>query len=288
MAYLDIENLYKNRDIFLFRECYATEKIHGTSAHIRWKDGKVSFFAGGVDHESFVKLFDESKLLGAFITLAQPEVVIYGEAYGGKCQKMSETYGKNLRFVAFECRVGTHWLAVPRAEFMATQLGLDFVPYRIIPATVAAIDAEIMFDSVQAVKVGMGTGHMREGIVIHPLIEVTKNNGARVIAKHKRDDFAETKTPRSLDAEKLKVLMQAQEIADEWVTDMRLVHVLDAFPGADISKTGSIITAMIEDVRKEAVGEIVEITDIVYKSVARKTALLFKARLKNQLRQEEK
>jgi hypothetical protein len=32
MAYLHIENLYKARDIMLFRECYAMEKIHGTSA----------------------------------------------------------------------------------------------------------------------------------------------------------------------------------------------------------------------------------------------------------------
>ena len=288
MSYLDIQNLYKSRDIFLFRECYATEKIHGTSAHVRWKDGKVTFFSGGVDHASFVKLFDESKLLGAFITLAQPEVVVYGEAYGGKCQKMSETYGKELRFVAFECRVGARWLSVPRAEFMATQLGLDFVPYNIIPAMVWALDAEILLDSVQAIKNGMGPGHMREGIVIHPLIEVTKSNGERIIAKHKRDDFAETKTPRPLDAEKLKILTRAQEIADEWVTDMRLTHVLDAFPCADIAKTGDIIKAMIEDIRKEAVGEITEITDIVYKAVARKAALLFKARLKNQLYQEEK
>lgn len=33
MGYLHIDNLYKNRDILLFRECWALEKVHGTSAH---------------------------------------------------------------------------------------------------------------------------------------------------------------------------------------------------------------------------------------------------------------
>lgn len=37
MSYADIENLYKNRRIMLFKECYAMEKIHGTSAHVGWK-----------------------------------------------------------------------------------------------------------------------------------------------------------------------------------------------------------------------------------------------------------
>lgn len=46
MAYLHIENLYKARDIMLFRECYAMEKIHGTSAHVGW-NGSLYFFSGG-------------------------------------------------------------------------------------------------------------------------------------------------------------------------------------------------------------------------------------------------
>jgi hypothetical protein len=285
MAYLDIDNLYKNRDIFLFKECIAAEKIHGTSAHVRWRDGKVSFFSGGVDHASFVKLFDEERLCDAFKKLEQPDIVVYGEAYGGKCQGMSATYGKDLRFVAFECRVGNHWLNLHRAEYITTELHLDFVPYRVIPATIEALDAEIMLDSEQAVKVGMGPGHMREGIVVHPPIEVTRNNGGRIIAKHKRADFAETKTPRPLSEDRLKVLAKAQEIADEWVTEMRLTHVLDAFPNADLSRMGEIIKAMVGDIEKEAVGEITEITPETHKTIARNTALLFKRRLSAQLRE---
>ena len=78
---------------------------------------------------------------------------------------------------------------------------------------------------------------------------------------------------------KFEVLQKAKEIADEWVTEMRLTHVLDAFPDADITKTGMIIKAMVEDVLREAKGEIVESGE-VKQAISRTTALMFKRRIK--------
>ena len=77
MGYLHIDNLYKNQNILMFRECYATEKIHGTSAHVSWNDGKVGFFSGGEKYESFVKLFDAEKLVELFMELGHQKLVIY-------------------------------------------------------------------------------------------------------------------------------------------------------------------------------------------------------------------
>ncbi len=45
MSYLHIDNLYRSQDILLFRECYALEKIHGTSAHVAYHNGEVKFFS---------------------------------------------------------------------------------------------------------------------------------------------------------------------------------------------------------------------------------------------------
>ena len=42
MGYAHIENLYKCQDILMFRECYATEKIHGcleSETQLETKDG---------------------------------------------------------------------------------------------------------------------------------------------------------------------------------------------------------------------------------------------------------
>src|SRR3990167_7282552 len=98
MAYLHIDNLYKAQEILAFRTCYALEKIHGTSAHVGFKGGVITFFSGGASHERFVEIFDEEALQARFAErfMVSDVVVVFGEAYGGKCQGMSLTYGKTL------------------------------------------------------------------------------------------------------------------------------------------------------------------------------------------------
>ena len=281
MGYQHIDNLYKNMDILIFKECYALEKVHGTSAHVRWKEGEISFFSGGSKHESFVALFDKDVLRAGFEAIGQDLVVVYGEAYGGKCQGMSGTYGKALCFTAFEVAIGDSWLVVPAAEAIVVErLGLEFMPYARIPTTLDAINAERDADSVIAARRGMGSGHMREGVVLRPLVELKKSNGSRIVSKHKRDEFRETKTPREVDPEKMKVLADAQAIADEWVTDMRLAHVLDSL-GGDIGmeRTGDVLRAMVEDITRESEGE-AEIGKDARKAISRKTAAMFKTKLR--------
>jgi hypothetical protein len=277
MSYLHIPNLYRDRDILLFKEVYAMEKIHGTSAHIGW-NGKVYFFSGGESYDLFIRLFDKDKLTEHFSTLGSDKCIIYGEAYGGKCQGMRETYGNELRFIAFEMCINDKWLCVPEAERIITSYGLDFVPYSKVSTDIESLDFERNFPSRQSVKNGIIGDKKREGIVLRPLIEVTKNNGHRIIAKYKNDDFAETKTKRSLvdDADSMKVWTIASEIADEWVTPMRLNHVLQKF-GNDVGveSTGKIITAMIEDIEREGAGEI-EFSKEAKKQISRKTAELYK------------
>jgi hypothetical protein len=290
MGYLHIDNLYKNQDILMFRECYAMEKIHGTSAHIKFhlsKDGThdpiLTFFSGGESHDRFVKLFDKDKLLELLKDYEQ-DVEVYGEAYGGKQQGMSGTYGKDLKFIVFDVKVNDMWLSVPNAHEMATHLGLEFVHYVKVATDVAALDAERDADSTQAIRNGVGPGKMREGVVLRPLVELTKNNGGRIIVKHKRDEFRETAKPRELtDPTKLAVLSEAQAVADEWVTQMRLSHVLDKLGNpTDLTKTPDVIKAMIEDVKRESVGEVVWSKE-VEKAVSKAAAAAFKTKVQKSL-----
>lgn len=284
MGYMHIDNLYKNQDVLLFRECYALEKIHGTSAHVHWNGTEPKFFAGGESHERFVQVFPPD-LAERFAVLGHPDVYVYGEAYGGKCQGMSATYGKELRFVVFDVRVGETWLNVPNAADVAIKLGLEFVAFERIPTTLEAIDAQRDADSVQAVRNGTGPGHKREGVVLRPLFEFTKSNGERIISKHKRDEFRETATPRKVDPEKAKVLEAADAIAFEWVTPTRLQHVLDKLPEAKGPEhTGLVIKAMTEDVLREGAGEIVDSKD-ARKAIGKRAAALFGQRIRNALRE---
>ncbi len=283
MGYMHISNLYKSNEILLFKQCYAMEKIHGTSAHVSYdpKTDTLTYFSGGAKHESFLGCFDHEALLEAFRKNAQEfsntaKVTIYGEAYGGSMQGMGHTYGPNLKFIAFEVKIEDDWLDVPRAERFALKMGQEFVYYEIINTTEDEINAAMMADSVQAVRNGMGPGHPREGVVLRPLIELQHPNGGRIMCKHKRPEFAEREhTPKIVDPEKTKALEDAQAIADEWVVPMRLQHVLDAFPEVSMADTNKVIAAMIEDVEREAEGEIVSSKE-VRKAIGKKTVKLLK------------
>lgn len=288
MGYLHINNLYKEQVILLFKRCFALEKIHGTSAHVTFTcnssgNWEVRYFSGGESHEKFVSLFDTEKLIELVKLQGYPidrTITIYGEAYGGKCQKMSNTYGLNLKFIAFDVQFGDCWLNVPDACEVVTKLGLEFVHYVEVSTDLAELDAQRDSPSVQAVRNGIVNPMKREGVVLRPLMEMTMNNGNRIICKHKGDDFKETATPRPVvDPSKMKVIEDAKSIANEWVTPTRLEHVLDKIPNHGMDKMRDVINAMTEDVLREGAGEIVD-APAVRKSISTKTVELYKNFLK--------
>lgn len=286
MGYLHIDNLYKSQEILLFKECYALEKIHGTSSHIGWRfqNKQIHFFAGGESHEKFLALFDQTFLKAKFEEMfPDVDVTIYGEAYGGKQQGMSHTYGKELKFIGFDVNVGELWLNVPNAEDVCKKFNIEFVAYEKIEVTLENLTIERDKMSVQAIRNGMGIGHKREGIVLRPLIEMRLNNGERVICKYKPDEQMENKTKREVSPEQLQVLEDAKAIAEEWVVPMRLEHVLQKF-SADVNmeSMGDIIKAMIEDVYREGRGEIVE-GKAVEKAISKVTVQLFKRKLQSRI-----
>lgn len=298
MGYLHIVNLYRDPTMLMFRRLFALEKIHGTSAHITWKQEaqRLHLSPGGGSMAVFQAMFDIEALKTKLNEIGK-DVTIYGEYYGGggsAGQKMSATYGKVAKFIVFDVEIEgadlegnpkTCWLSVPQADTFATKLGMEFVYYEEIDGTIEAINAFRDSDSVQAIRNGCGPGHKKEGTVLRPLVELTKNNGARIIYKHKRAEFVErgSEPEPGIDPEKLAVLSDAQAIADEWVKPMRLNHVLDKLdpPATSIRDTGRVVKAMTEDVLREAEGEIV-VTREATTAISRKAAELFQAHLKSQ------
>jgi hypothetical protein len=282
MAYLSIENLYRSKaqEILLFKELYALEKVHGTSANISWKEGKVSYFPGGESLSKFKSLFNEERLVKHFTELGHEEVVVYGEAYGGSCQKMSYMCGPELRFIVFDVFINNIWLDVPNMDEVATRLEQEVVPWRKIVCDLAAIDNERDRPSEVAVRRGFTEEHIREGVVLRPLAEMFNRYGERMIVKHKHEKFGERKTPQKVeDPSKLKVLTEATAIAEEWVTEMRLEHVLQKLPqGIGLESMQRVLQAMVEDVLKESTGEIVDSKE-VRNAINKKTVELFKKKV---------
>jgi len=275
MGYLHINNLYKDRTILMFRECYALEKIHGVSTHLTWKpkENQLHFFSSNVDQKEFIEIFDKD-IKDKFANLFNTDITVYGEAYGS-LQAMANSYGNKLRFVAFDVNINGFWLEVPKAQNVCDKLNIEFVDWVVIPTDIESINFERDRPSTQAKRNGIIEDKIREGVILRPLIEFMTKNGDRLIIKHKRNEFMETKTPREVDDKHLKVLEDAKDIADEWVTEMRLKHVLDKLPPVTISDMKLIITEMIKDIYREAKGEIMEGRE-VERAIANKTAKLFK------------
>jgi hypothetical protein len=287
MSYQKIPNLYRVKDLFSnFAKLYASEKVHGTSAHISYTPAKaeavelevgsieptllatgwgaeakavpavpskLTFFSGGADHAAFVRIWTPAELidmLGKLESFKEP-VTIYGEAYGGKLQGMRDTYGDALKFIVFEVKVGDTWLNMEKAFSVANYLGLEFVPFKIIDATPEAIDAAMLEASAVAVRRGITEMKQREGIVLRPLEEFTMNNGARVIAKHKHPDFSENRKVRTLVDPELSA--PEEKLAEDYCTDMRFFHVLDKFTEPRMPESiAKFIEAFKADCKSEA------------------------------------
>jgi hypothetical protein len=291
MGYQKIPNLYKDQDILMFKECYALEKIHGTSAHVTWQpeDDSVEFFSGGEKYDKFVALFDKDVLRTKFKErLVGYPTVFFGEAYGGKMQGMKATYGDQLKFVVFEVKMGNCWLSVPDAEEVAVYCGFEFVDYAKVSTDLSALDEQRDRPSVQAVRNGIEGDKLREGVVLRPLIELRKNNGSRIVAKHKRAEFRERKSIPEVDPAKREIKMRAGEIASEWVVPMRMQHVLDKLgflkEPLKMEHTGTVIKAMIDDVITEASDEIVD-NQPVRKAIGKRAAVMYKKLVQDQLRE---
>ena len=276
MSYQHIPNLYTDDRILQFKTCFALEKVDGTSASILWSNNKLTFFSGGASREQFLKLFDQVELFKRFQERFGFETVkVYGEAYGGKVQRQGERYGKELCFIVFEVKIGEEWLTVPQAEIQALYLGLNFIPWKEISTNLGEIDRERDAPSLVAKRNGIKKEQIREGVVLRPPIELMNFMKERIVAKHKRDDFKETKNSRKVGADPM-ILSSAREVAEEYVTPMRLNHVLQKLPQAkELKDTGIIIRAMIEDVLREGSREITDSKE-VRRAIATRTSKLWK------------
>jgi len=266
----------------LFKRVYCLEKIHGTSAHITIdpQESVISYFTGD-NYEHFKSLFNEKEILSRMGN--KPRLTVYGEHYGGKIQGQSHRYGTNKKFVAFDVQIGGHWLDVERAEKIVLDLGLEFVHYTECAAMLESVDYWRDYHSVQSWRNGGITLQTREGIVIRPPIEMIMNNGERVIAKHKRPEFSETKTHREVNEHPEK--QASFDIAEEWVTQNRLLNILSHHHYDKIEDTPKIVIAMIEDVLREGDFEVQD-TRENRKAIGSAAAKLFRQHLIDKARRQ--
>jgi len=309
---MSIIHLYKCPEFFKQFEdqmICCMEKIHGTSTYINCStEKKIVLHSGGEPGANFRKLFDlehlEAVLMGLLEKNSWSNIRVHGECYGAKQQKMSTTYGLKLKFIVFDVKItndgNERFLPLAEAVEITKQCCLEFVPFVIGPNTPKWIEEQTRLPSIQAEINGCGTDKLREGVVVRSIDETPMADGTRAIFKHKNAHFWETRVPGRLTinesetaspslSEKLDQYTIVDDIANNWVTEMRGMHVADKIlhtkPDNEkrlvLLDIKTFVNNMVADVKKESVGEI-DWNDQLEAQIRRKSGAIFHQLLQSQ------
>lgn len=168
-----------------------TEKIDGTNIRIHWNGYRIEF--GGRTECSQIPSYLYTKLTEIFLNnemeglfeqkFGTAEVILFGEGYGAKIQKIGEQYRPDVGFILFDVMINGNYQCRESIEDIADYFGLEIVPI-ILYGTLR--------DGVNYVKGNpkskIGRAKM-EGLVGRPKIELQDRCGKRVIVKIKACDF---------------------------------------------------------------------------------------------------
>lgn len=190
-----IEGKFRNETIEYLKdnvwEC--TEKIDGTNIGIVWDGHKVSYqgrteraqipthlmntlldlFGGNDNEELFEQKFGEM------------QVILFGEGYGAKIQKVGGNYRSDVSFILFDVYLPEQnlWLKRDAIEDIAKTFNIEIVPIVMTGTLQQAVD----FVKAKPQST-IGKANM-EGLVCKPKIDILDRMGKRLIVKIKVCDF---------------------------------------------------------------------------------------------------
>ena len=190
-----LEGNFRDPSVYYLRnhEWYWTEKIDGTNISVEWDGHEVSFhgrteqaqipkfllekleehFGGEANEEIFEQMFGEK------------HVILYGEGYGGKIQKVGTLYSEECDFILFDVYIPDKdiWLEHGNVQEIAIALGIRYAPF---------IFTGNLETAVRFVKSNphstIGDAPM-EGLVGTPIGGYKDRQGKRIIVKVKARDF---------------------------------------------------------------------------------------------------
>lgn len=163
-----------------------TEKVDGMNIRAM-SDGTTWSFRGRTDAANIpCPLLAELTEMFSSASAPAPNTCIYGEGYGPGIQKGGR-YGPKATFIAFDVKIGDHWMAGADARAICADLGIPFVP------TVAKGDLFQAVDHVRngdmSSQVAVSPETMAEGLVLRPQVPLFNQFGERVITKVTVRDF---------------------------------------------------------------------------------------------------
>lgn len=165
----DVESVYRYSRLFEAGEhVYVTEKIHGANARFCFDGERMWAGSRGEWKKPGFSAWWQSVAQNPFIEewcRANPMKVLYGEVFGWvQSLKYGAKPGQTF-FRAFDVMSGTAWLNAE--EFIAA------IPqeHRVPLLGIVPFDFDVLKNMAEGESLIPGVDHMREGIVIRPIVE---------------------------------------------------------------------------------------------------------------------
>jgi RNA ligase (TIGR02306 family) len=195
--YTDIENLRNFPTTFHDgEEVVVSEKIHGTNSRIGYVEGALVAGSHGLQRKrpeaaelatnTYWFPADQEGVMSLLDTLKEEYkvVILYGEVYGSKIQKLHYGQRGGLGYAAFDLLLDEHYVGYDEFIELCTRFGV---------ATVPILErGPFSLDLVRQHAGGATTlddKHIREGVVVRPVKERLDPKIGRLILKYLSDDY---------------------------------------------------------------------------------------------------
>ena len=203
VSYTDIENLRNFPDVLEpGDEVVVTEKIHGTNARVGMIEGEL--MAGsmglrrkrpGLEEAMTVNTYWYPLTLPAVRALVEAlgaehgQVILYGEVYGSGIQDLHYGCKGALGFRAFDLLVDGKYLNTESFSEVCARFGVETVPvlYR-GPFTLERVRRHAGGNTT------LDASHIREGVVVKPVVERIDPKVGRVALKYIGDQYLFSKS----------------------------------------------------------------------------------------------
>lgn len=187
--YTDIENLRHYPSILDQDELVVvTEKIHGTNSRIglldgEWVAGSHRVQRGPADELYWSPKPVVEKLL-TYLGKHHKQVILFGEIFGGGVQSLDYGIPGHGGYRAFDLLVDGRYLDWMTFETLCFDFDVPTVP--------ELSGGTFEMSRIRQLSEGptyLGAGHLREGVVVKPIVERTHPKVGRVILKYVSDSY---------------------------------------------------------------------------------------------------
>lgn len=188
--YTGIENMRHYPDLFLEDEIVViTEKIHGTNSRIGIVNGEWLAGSHHVQRGEGDLLYwgprQQAEWMVSVLSKVHKQVILFGEIYGSEIQSLDYGITGHAGYRAFDLMIDGSYCDCHTFAVLCSLYHVETVPVLFM--------GPFIFDTVRELASGPttlpGADHLREGVVVKPIVERTSPKIGRAILKYVGDDY---------------------------------------------------------------------------------------------------